>query len=68
MFPIYMWVKGYKGLKNFEITFDNNYEITFEDGILTINKAKTDNNIENFYSIDKTKGNIGVGRQVFYKY
>ena len=58
MFPIYMWVKGYKGLENFGITFDNNYKITFEDGILTINKAKTDNNIENFYSIDKTIGNI----------
>ena len=57
MFPIYMWVKGYKGLENFGITFDNNYKITFEDGI-TINKAKTDNNIENFYSIDKTIGNI----------
>ena len=49
MFPIYMWVKRYKGLENFGITF--------EDGI-TINKAKTDNNIENFYSIDKTIGNI----------
>lgn len=58
MFPIYMWVKGYKGLENFGITFDNNYKITFKDGILTINKAKTDNNIENFYSIDKTIGNI----------
>lgn len=57
MFPIYMWVKRYKGLENFGITFDNNYKITFEDGI-TINKAKTDNNIENFYSIDKTIGNI----------
>jgi len=52
-----MWVKRYKGLENFGITFDNNYKITFEDGI-TINKAKTDNNIENFYSIDKTIGNI----------
>jgi len=53
-----MYVEKYKGLKNFGITFDNNYEITFEGGILTINKTKTDNNIENFYSIDKTKGNI----------
>ena len=58
MFPIYMYVKEYKGLKDFEITFDNNYEITFEGEILTINKIKTDNNIENFYSIDKTIGNI----------
>ena len=57
MFPIYMWVKGYKGLENFGITFDNNYKITFEDRII-INKAKTDNNIENFYSIDKTIENI----------
>lgn len=58
MFPIYMYVKEYKGLKDFEITFDNNYEIIFEGEILTINKIKTDNNIENFYSIDKTIGNI----------
>lgn len=58
MFPIYMWVNRYKGLENFEITFDNSYKITFEDGILTINKTKTDNNIDNFYSIDKTIGNI----------
>ena len=58
MFPIYMWVNRYKGLENFEITFDNNYKITFEGGILTINKTKTDNNIDNFYSIDKTIGNI----------
>ena len=61
MFPIYMWVKGYKGLENFEITFDNNYEIEFEkdEGTLSIIKKNvTDNNIKNFYSIDKTKGNI----------
>jgi len=56
-----MWVKGYKGLENFEITFDNNYEIEFEkdEGTLSIIKKNvTDNNIKNFYSIDKTKGNI----------
>lgn len=58
MFPIYMYVEDYKGLKDFEITFDNNYKITFESGIRTINKTKTDNNIDNFYSIDKTIGNI----------
>ena len=58
MFPIYMYVKEYKGLKDFEITFDNNYEITFENGRLTINKKETENNIKNFYSIDKTNGNI----------
>ena len=72
MFPIYMYVEDYKGLKDFEITFDNNYEVKYnrEKDTLSINKKfeSTNNDIENFYSIDKTKGNIGVGRQVFYKY
>ena len=62
MFPIYMYVKEYKGLKDFEITFDNNYEIKYnrEKDTLSISKKckSTNNNIENFYSIDKTKGNI----------
>ena len=62
MFPIYMYVKEYKGLKDFEITFDNNYEIKYnrDKDTLSINKKceSTNNNIENFYSIDKTKGNI----------
>ncbi len=59
MFPIYMRVKGHKGPEDFEIIFDNNYEITFENGILTINKKdKTDNDIKNFYSIEK---------KIFYK-
>ena len=62
MFPIYMYVKEYKGLKDFEITFDNNYEIKYnrDKDTLSINKKceSANNNIENFYSIDKTKGNI----------
>ena len=61
MFPIYMYVKEYKGLKDFEITFDNNYEIKYnrDKDTLSINKkCESNNNIENFYSIDKTKGNI----------
>lgn len=62
MFPIYMYVEDYKGLKDFEITFDNNYEIKYnrEKDTLSINKKfeSTNNDIENFYSIDKTKGNI----------
>ena len=62
MFPIYMYVKEYKGLKDFEITFDNNYEIKYnrEKDTLSINKKfeSTNNDIENFYSIYKTKGNI----------
>ena len=62
MFPIYMWVDRYKGLENFEITFDNNYEIKYnrEEDTLSINKkCESENqNIKNFYSIDKTKGNI----------
>ena len=62
MFPIYMYVKEYKGLKDFEITFDNNYEIKYnrDKDTLSINKKceSANNNIENFYSIDKTIGNI----------
>ena len=62
MFPIYMYVEDYKGLKDFEITFDNNYEIKYnkEKDTLSISKKckSTNNNIENFYSIDKIKGNI----------
>lgn len=62
MFPIYMYVKEYKGLKDFEITFDNNYEIKYnrDKDTLSINKKceSANNNIENFYSINKTKGNI----------
>ncbi len=61
MFPIYMWVDRYKGLENFKITFDNNYKIEFnkDEGTLSIIKKDiTDNNIKNFYSIDKTKGDI----------
>ncbi|WP_374141096.1 AAA family ATPase [Leptotrichia hongkongensis] len=62
MFPIYMYIKEYKGLKDFEITFDNNYEIKYnrEKDTLTINKKyeSANNDIENFYSIGKTKGNI----------
>lgn len=62
MFPIYMWVDRYKGLENFEITFDNNYEIKYnrEEDTLSINKkCESENqNIKNFYSIDKTKGNV----------
>ena len=62
MFPIYMYVKEYKGLKDFEITFDSNYEIKYnrDKDMLSINKKfeSTNNDIENFYSIHKTNGNI----------
>ena len=62
MFPIYMWVDRYNGLENFEITFDNNYEIKYNRKKNTISIKKkcesANNNIENFYSIDKIKGNI----------
>lgn len=62
MFPIYMYVEDYKGLKDFEITFDNNYEIKYnrEKNTISIQKKceSANNNIENFYSINKTKGNI----------
>lgn len=62
MFPIYMYVDKYKGLKEFEITFDNNYEIKYnrEEDTLSINKkCESENqNIKNFYSIHKTNGNV----------
>lgn len=61
MFSIYMYVEDYKGLKDFEITFDNNYEVRYDkmEKRLSVKKKKTiNNNIKNFYSIDKTKGNI----------
>ncbi|WP_314292574.1 AAA family ATPase [Leptotrichia massiliensis] len=62
MFPIYMYVEEYKGLKDFEITFDNNYEIKYnrEKDTLSINKKceSVNNNIEIFYSIERIKGNI----------
>ena len=50
MFPIYMWVKEYKGLKDFEITFDNDYLINIKDGVLSIEKKLDTMNISNFYS------------------
>ena len=64
MFPIFMWVKEYKGLKDFEITFDNSYKIIFNkiEKTLSINKKKLslDEDIKNFYSIKEEKmiGNI----------
>ena len=62
MFPIFMWVKEYKGLKDFEITFDNNYEIIFDriEDTFEINKKDIfiENGIKNFYSIEKEKNNI----------
>ena len=64
MFPIYMWVKEYKGLKDFEVTFDNSYKIIFNEieKTLSINKkdVSIDEYIKNFYSIKEEKmiGNI----------
>ena len=64
MVPIYMWVKEYKGLKDFEVTFDNSYKIIFNEieKTLSINKkdVSIDEYIKNFYSIKEEKmiGNI----------
>ena len=58
MFPIYMWVDRYKGLENFEITFDNNYKIEFDKdkGTLSIIKKDiTDNNIKIFILLIKQR-------------
>lgn len=75
MFPIFLWVREYKGLKNFKLNLDSNYEvdlvisenlkdkdILFESLDIKINKQ-----IKNFYSknIDDIKlliGKNGVGK------
>jgi hypothetical protein len=59
-----MWVKEYKGLKDFEVTFDSSYKIIFNEieKTLSINKkdVSIDEYIKNFYSIKEEKmiGNI----------
>ena len=63
MFPIFMWVKEYKGLKNFEITFDNNYLINIKDGVLSIERNSDTINISNFYSNNNIEGvNLLIGK------
>ena len=63
MFPIFMWVKKYKGLKNFEITFDNNYLINIKDGVLSIERNSDTINISNFYSNNNIEGvNLLIGK------
>ncbi|WP_022819469.1 AAA family ATPase [Fusobacterium russii] len=72
MFPIFMWVKEYKGLKNFEITFDNDYEISCDKVLSTKNskfekgEKKTKNfysiNIDNIENVNLIIGKNGVGK------
>lgn len=62
MFPIYMWVKEYKGLKDFEITFDNDYLINIKDGVLSIEKKLDTMNISNFYSNNIESINLLIGK------
>lgn len=40
MFPIFLWVREYKCLKNFSINLDNNYDIALEVKDLVINKIR----------------------------
>ena len=62
MFPIYMWVKEYKGLKDLEITFDNDYLINIKDGVLSIEKKLDTMNISNFYSNNIESINLLIGK------
>lgn len=65
MFPIYMWVKEYKGLKDFEITFDNDYLISckksFNIGTFKFKKVKGEK-IKNFYSTNIEDINLIIGK------
>ena len=65
MFPIYMWVKEYKGLKDFEIIFDNNYLISYKKSlnmrIFKFKKVKEEK-IRNFYSTNIEDINLIIGK------
>lgn len=65
MFPIYMWVKEYKGLKDFEIIFDNNYLISYKKslnmGTFKFKKVKEEK-IRNFYSTNIEDINLIIGK------
>ncbi|QNE67232.1 AAA family ATPase [Fusobacterium hwasookii] len=62
MFPIFMWVKEYKGLKDFEITFDNDYLINIKDGFLSLEKKLDTMYIPNFYSNNIESINLLIGK------
>lgn len=66
MFPIFMWVKEYKSLKNFQVNFDKSYNIEFEYKENRIKKLKISKNTnkipKHFYGSNIDSINIIIGK------
>lgn len=66
MFPIFMWVKKYKSLENFQVNFDKSYNIEFEYKENRIKKLIINKNIDkipkHFYGRNIDSINIIIGK------
>ena len=66
MFPIFMWVKEYKSLENFQVNFDKSYNIEFEYKENRIKKLIIKKNInkipKHFYGRNIDSINIIIGK------
>lgn len=66
MFPIFMWVKKYKSLENFQVNFDKSYNIEFEYKDNRIKKLIIKKNInkipKHFYGRNINSINIIIGK------
>ncbi|ALF21609.1 hypothetical protein CBG60_08985 [Fusobacterium animalis] len=66
MFPIFMWVKKYKSLENFQVNFDKSYNIKFEYKENRIKKLIIKKNInkipKHFYGRNINSINIIIGK------
>ena len=66
MFPIFMWVKEYKSLENFQVNFDKSYNIEFEYKENRIKKLIINKNIDkipkHFYGRNIDSINIIIGK------
>ena len=66
MFPIFMWVKEYKSLENFQVNFDKSYNIEFEYKENRIKKLKISKNTnkipKHFYGSNIDSINIIIGK------
>ena len=66
MFPIFMWVKKYKSLENFQVNFDKSYNIEFEYKENRIKKLIIKKNInkipKHFYGRNIDSINIIIGK------
>ena len=66
MFPIFMWVKKYKSLENFQVNFDKSYNIEFEYKENRIKKLKISKNTnkipKHFYGSNIDSINIIIGK------